>query len=160
MAEFICNTSPLQYLHQLDLLHLLPALMQRIIVPTAVAQEIEAGQKSGIDLPDLSALDWIQIKQPQAANIANLVTDLGAGETEVLVLAFEFANPIVILDDALARRTAERLNLKIIGTLGILINAKNNNLIGNIKPILDRLNVLRFRLSAQTRRAVLELAGE
>ena len=160
MPEFICNASPLQYLHQLGLLHLLSELMKKIIVPAAVAREIEAGLASGVDLPDLNALEWIEIRQPQAAKISNLVTDLGAGETEVLILAFESEDAVVILDDALARQAAERLNLKFIGTLGILLNAKNKGLIDKIEPILDDLDSLRFRLSAKTRQAVLELAGE
>ena len=31
MSEVVCNTSPLQYLHQLGLLHLLPALAPKVI---------------------------------------------------------------------------------------------------------------------------------
>ena len=48
----ICNTSPLQYLHQLRLPDLLPSLYSRILVPTAVVGEIDARRALGHDLPD------------------------------------------------------------------------------------------------------------
>ena len=43
MPEYICNTSPLQYLHQLGRIEILPALTGRIIVPVPVIAEMEAG---------------------------------------------------------------------------------------------------------------------
>jgi hypothetical protein len=52
LPEVICNTSPLQYLHQLELLHILPALAGRVTVPPAVLDEISAGQALGVNLPD------------------------------------------------------------------------------------------------------------
>lgn len=42
MREVFCNTSPLQYLHQLGLLPVLRTLAERIVVPPAVVQELEA----------------------------------------------------------------------------------------------------------------------
>lgn len=160
MAEIICDTSPLQYLHQLGLLSLLPALARKIIVPSAVFAEIEIGRENAIDLPDLLSFDWIDIRQAKSIAILPPLIDLGAGETEVLALAVESPDAILILDDLLARKAAESLGIKIIGTLGILLEAKRNNLISEIEPILNELEKLRFRLSHQTREAVLRLAGE
>ena len=107
MAEIICNTSPLQYLHQLGLLNLLPALVEKIIVPTAVLAEIEIGRESSVDLPDLSTLDWIEIRQAKGSSVLSLAIGLGIGETEVLALALESKDAIVILDDLSARQAAE-----------------------------------------------------
>lgn len=59
MPEVVCNTSPLQYLHQTGLLRLLPALYGRVLVPEAVANEIRVGLKAGVNLPDLAELDWL-----------------------------------------------------------------------------------------------------
>ena len=89
-----------------------------------------------------------------------LVTDLGPGETQVLALALESPDAIVILDDGLARQVAETIGIKLTGTLGILLDAKRAGLITEVAPLLDQLQALRFRLSAQTRAAVLKLAGE
>ena len=89
-----------------------------------------------------------------------LVTDLGPGETEVLMLALEATAAIMILDDALAQQVAERLNLKLTGTLGLLLDAKRAGLIPAIAPVVDQLQALRFRLAEYTRLAILKLAGE
>jgi len=66
----------------------------------------------------------------------------------------------VILDDALARQYARMLNLKLTGTLGVLLKAKEAGLLPALAPVLERLQHLRFRIDPQTRQAVLRLAGE
>lgn len=159
MLEVICNTSPLQYLHQAGILHLLPSLTGKIIIPPAVAAELTAGKKAGIDLPDITSLAWLELRLPMSAAALPLVTDLGPGESQVLALALEIPGSIVIVDDLLARRVAETLQISLTGTLGVLLAAKRTGLISTIAPILDILEVLRFRVSPATRTAVLKLAG-
>ena len=160
MPEIICNTSPLQYLHQLNLLHILPALASKVIVPPAVVDELATGRAVGMSLPDPTDLEWVEIRRPLSASALPLVTDLGSGETEVLMLALESPDAVVILDDALARRVAETLNLKLTGTLGLLLDAKRAGQVTAVRPIIDQLQVLHFRLTEHTRAAVLKLAGE
>lgn len=76
------------------------------------------------------------------------------------MLALESPGSVAILDDALARRVAEVLEISFTGTLGVLLDAKKAGLIQELRPLLDRLQALRFRLSSQTRTAVLRRAGE
>ena len=160
MPEVICNTSPLQYLHQLGLLHILPALAGQVVVPFAVEEELAIGRAAGVSLPDLKTLSWVSLQRPRSQTALPLVHDLGPGETEVLMLALEAPEPIVILDDALARRSAEILRLPLTGTVGLLLDAKQAGLIEKVAPCLNQLQALRFRLSPRTREAVLRLAGE
>jgi len=89
-----------------------------------------------------------------------LATDLGSGETAVLALALEITDAVVILDDAMARRHAQVLGLRLTGTLGVLLDAKREGLVTDVAPLLDDLQSLGFRLSGTTRDAVLRLAGE
>jgi len=160
LSEVICNTSPIQYLHQLELLHILHALAGQVIVPPAVVDELAEGRVLGVNLPDLTALGWVTIRRPVSEPAVPLVTDLGAGETEVLMLALESREAIVVLDDALARRMAETCGLRLTGTLGLLLDAKRAGLIPAVGPLLDQLEALRFRVALHTRAAVLKLAGE
>lgn len=160
MPEVISNTSPLQYLHQLGLLHLLPALAGQVIIPPAVVNELAMGKSVGIDVPEVKQLVWVSLRQPVSVTALSLVTDLGPGETQVLALALEMPGAVVILDDFLARRTAETLHIPLTGAWGILLSAKRAGLITEIAPILDQLHDLRFRVSPATRLAVLKLAGE
>jgi len=160
LPEVICNTSPLQYLHQIGQLGLLPALVGHVVVPPAVVEELAAGRAHGLDLPDPHDLPWITVRAPISVPALPLITDLGPGETQVLMLALESPGAIVILDDALARRVAEMRGIPLIGTLGLLLDAKRAGLLSAVRPSLDLLQALHFRLATHTREAVLTLAGE
>jgi predicted nucleic acid-binding protein len=109
-----------------------------------------------VDLPDLSRLDWIAVWSPLSSAASPLITDLGPGETQVLMLALESLDAIVALDDALARQLAEAST----GTLGLLLDAKRAGWVSAIAPLLDHLQALRFLVAPHTRVAVLKLARE
>jgi len=159
LSEVICNTSPLQYLHQLGLLRLLPAIARRVTVPTAVVAELEIGRAAGLDLPDPATLDWVDIRSP--AKLAGLLPiELGPGEAEVLALARESADAELLLDDLAARHAAEKLGFRVRGTLGVLLDAKRAGFIPTVAPVLDQLQALGFRLHAKTRAEILQRAGE
>jgi predicted nucleic acid-binding protein len=160
LREFICNTSPFQYLHQLSALEILKGLTGGVVVPPSVQTELDEGRRAGHDLPDLAKLDWVRLRRPQSTPVLPLAADLGPGESAVLALALESQDACVILDDGLARRAASLLGIPFTGTLGLLIDGKRKGLIPAVAPLLDRLDVLRFRVSASTRAAVLQLAGE
>lgn len=160
MPDIVCDTSSIQYLHQIELLHLLPALAGRIFIPPAVLHELEEGRSCGIDLPDVKALAWLTVRSPTAAQLTPFKQELGPGETEVLMLAIEMRGVVAVLDDGLARKEADRRGIPVIGTLGLLVNAKRVGLVAIVKEQIDRLQFHRFRLSPLTRAAVLKLAGE
>lgn len=160
MPDVICDTSPVQYLYQLGLLHILPALAERVIVPPAVVAELEIGRALGVSLPDLATLNWVLVRRPTSEPALALINDLGPGETQVLMLALESRKAVAVLDDALARHVAETLELLYTGTLGLLIDAKRAGLVEAVAPLLDQLQALRFRLAPHTQAAVLKLAGE
>ena len=160
MSDIICNTSPLQYLYQIGRLDLLPRLVHRIVVPHAVAAELAEGRRLGLSLPVPEALPWIELRRPRSEAVLRLATDLGSGETAVLALALEITDAVVILDDAMARRHAQVLGLRLTGTLGVLLDAKRGGLVTDVAPLLDDLQSLGFRLSGTTRDAVLRLARE
>ncbi len=160
MAEVVCNNSPLQYRHQLGLLHILPLLAGRIVVPPAVVAETEEGQRRGVNLPHLAEHDWLKVRKPSCIDALHLVFDLGPGETQVLALALELPGAVVVSDDALARRVAESLKFPLTGTLGLLLDAERAGIITAVTPLIDHLKTLGCRLAPQTSEAVLKLAGE
>lgn len=160
MSDLICDTSPIQYLYQLELLQILPALGGEIFLPPAVVEELAVGRSLGVSLPDTEMLDWLTIRHPVSEIASPLVSHLGPGETEVLMLALEMPQSIAVLDDGLARQIAETLDLHFTGTLGLLLDAKKAGLVTEIRPLLDRLNALQFRLAAHTYEVVLRLADE
>ncbi|MBI3734332.1 MAG: DUF3368 domain-containing protein [Chloroflexi bacterium] len=156
----ISNTSPLFYLHRINALHLLPALYEQIIIPTAVVAELQAGAAQGEDVPDLSAYDWINQRHAAIPDDLKLIADLGRGEAEVIALAFQFPDTPVILDDRFARRIAARYALKLTGTIGVLLKAKSAGLIPLVSPLLDEMQRAGFHLSEVVKHSALQLSGE
>jgi len=150
----------MQYLHQIGQLRILQALVGSIIVPPSVQAELDIGIAKGLDLPKLENLSWVRIQVPISAKAEPLITDLGPGESQVLMLALEMPGSIALLDDALARRIATAKGIPIKGTLGLLLDAKRAGHLESVELSIDRLQELGFRLAKQTREAVLKLAGE
>ena len=64
MPEVICDTSPLQYLHQIRQLDILERLAGRVIVPPAVVDELAAGRTAGFDVPSVSEFGWVTVRRP------------------------------------------------------------------------------------------------
>jgi len=76
------------------------------------------------------------------------------------MLALEMPGSVAPLDDALARRVAIAKGIPIKGTLGLHLEAKRAGYLTSVRPSLDKLQELGFRLAHQTQDAVLKLAGE
>ena len=156
----ISNTSPIFYLHRLRLLGLLQELYQKIIVPRAVVAELEAGRRQGEDVPEIDSYEWIETRTVQSPQILGLSTDFGSGETEVLALALEESDSLVIIDEKLARKIARLRGLRVTGTAGVLLKAKQECHIRAVKPFLDRLQDMHFHLSDNVRTLILSKAEE
>ena len=156
----ISNTSPIFYLHRLRLLDLLQKLYQEIMVPKAVVAELEAGRRQGEDVPELDNYEWIKIRAIRSPQILGLSTDFGPGETEVLALALEESDSLVIIDEKLARKIARLRGLRVTGTAGVLLKAKQEGHILAVKPFLDRLQEIHFHLSDNVRTLILSIAEE
>jgi predicted nucleic acid-binding protein len=149
----------LSYLYKLGRLELLRTLYGRILVPTAVATELGVGHRLGKDLPDVGALEWLELRAPQADGLKE-IDGLGAGETEAIAVARALPEGLLLLDDAAARRVAGGLGLRVTGTVGVLILAKERGLIERVAPELDRLSTFGFRLAPAARQFALRRAGE
>jgi len=121
------------------------------LIPPAVAREFGAGL-----LPA-----WMEVRplqQPIGARI--LQPALGAGESEAIALALEVKADLILLDDKAARRLALTLGLPLLGTLGLLLKAKDLGLIKEIRPKLIALRSLPFHIGPRLFEAVLRDAGE
>ncbi|NEP76535.1 DUF3368 domain-containing protein [Okeania sp. SIO2G5] len=156
----ISNTSPLLYLHQVGQLNLLPQLYGTVITSDAVNQELTVGKAAGVDVPDLSRLDWLQVQAISSPSTIPNVIDLGRGEAEVIALGLNNANSLLILDDQLGRRIAKLYQLRCTGTLGILIKAKQSGYVKAIAPIIAQLQSKGMWLTETVIQSALKLAEE
>lgn len=149
MTAAVTNSTCLIGLERIQRLDILPLIFDPITVPPAVQTEV------GISTP------WLAVQAPQNRGIVqSLKTQIDAGEAEAIALAMELGDVFLILDDLSARRIARQLELKVIGTVGLLLRAKQQDVISEIKPILDALTTANFRISDALIRKALQLAGE
>lgn len=86
--------------------------------------------------------------------------DLGPGELAAMSLAWENPSRIVLLDDALARREAQKAGLTVWGTLRILLESKRLGTIPEIKPAVRDLRASGMWISDAIESRILDLAGE
>lgn len=160
MSEAISNTSPLLYLYRIEALNWLPQLFNEVWIPSAVVLELKAGQEKGYDVPSPRDYPWLQVVEPVSTPADWQALDLGSGELAAMSLAAEHSTKFVLLDDNLARRTAQAHGLQVWGTLKILLEAKSQGLTESITPFVHRLGDAGMWLSADILQRVLALAGE
>ena len=66
------------------------------------------------------------------------------GESEAIALAEELHADLVIMDESAGRRVLAGRGIAFIGTVGVLMQAKQQGLIPTLKPELDRLAPVGF----------------
>ena len=161
MSIVVSDTSPIRALAHLARLELLDLLFGEVLIPPAVVAELE---KAGSRFPPLrvAQFGFLRIQTPQnRATVEELLATLGPGEAEALALAEEVGADAVLIDESAGRKVAQQRGLRPLGVLGILIRARQRNLIGSLAPLLDRLQIeLGFYLSASLKNAVLREVGE
>lgn len=159
MPKIVSNTTPIISLLKLNRLDLFQKLYTRIYIPYAVYEEIEAGKTKGY-YKDLSKIDWISITKIQDKHAIKFFLDLDAGEAEAIVLATEIKADLIILDEKLGRFHAKHADLKITGTIGVLVKAKSEGLIKELKPLLNELTDKDVWISEKLKSEILKRVNE
>jgi predicted nucleic acid-binding protein len=146
----ISDTSCLIALERIGRIDLLQETFTTIYTTQTVAEEFEEL------LPE-----WILIKEIKNVSMADkLKLILDAGEASAISLALETENSVLIIDEKKGRKVARELNVTIIGTLKVLLIAKNKGVIRSVKEITDDLQKHSFRFNKTIVEEVLKLAGE
>lgn len=160
MRKVIVNSTPLIILCGIGKLNILKEVYEEIIIPSAVYTEVTAKADSAcIQLQ--SAGDWIRVEQIKDHSEKKMYkAKLHDGEVEVMILAQERKADLVILDDNAAKKTAKYLGLSVTGTLGVLVKAKRQGIIKEVRPFLAEMRQKGFYVSNAVEQMVLEQAGE
>jgi hypothetical protein len=156
----ISNTSPLLYLYRIGAVNLLPKMFEEVWTAEAVINELSAGRSKGYDVPNPADYSWLNIVNPKSMPSEWLALDLGAGELGAMALALENPTRIILLDDLLARRTAQAAGLQVWGTLKVLLEVKSQGLIDKVEPYVTKLGESGMWISAKIKQRILVLAGE
>ena len=132
---------------------------QLFYIPQEVFNEIEAGKHKKYYL-NLLTFEWIKIEQIQDRKSIAYFLDLDKGEAEAIVLATESEADLILLDESLGRFHAKHAGLRVTGTIGILVKAKKQGLISELKPLILELKDKGVWLSESLIERILELANK
>lgn len=157
----VVNASPLIYLSKIDRLPLLQLVASRVLVPQAVMAEIAAkGQNNVTHLTVLQQASWlipqVQIDVPAPV----LAWDLGAGESAVIATALSRTACPAIIDDGLGRKCAQTLGVELLGTLGLVLIAKQRGVVDSARALLADLRANGMYLSPAVVERAVALVGE
>ena len=158
----VSNTSPISNLAMVGQLTILQEIYTRIIIPTAVYNELTDEGAGDVVATAVQSSTWIET-QPVAnlTLVTSLQSKVNEGEAEAIALAIELDADELLIDERLGRREATRLGVPITGVLGVLLIAKQRGLITAVKPVLDELIAQAvFRVSSQLYSDILQAAGE
>ncbi len=150
MPKIISDASCLIALDNIRLISILKELYEKIYITQEVYSEF--GQ---------SIEDWIEIKPVENKNYVLLLNQLvDLGEASTIALSLELTDNLMILDDKKARSLANNLNLKFTGLLGVILKAKQQEIIPSVLEVLNKLKSVNFRISDAIENEVLRLADE
>lgn len=155
----VSDTSVITNLIQLGQLPLLKELFENIIIPQKIFDELARIPRQ-IEVINENA--WIEVRQiSDETHFKKLTSTLDPGEAEAIVLAIELKADALLIDEKKGRRIAQEYGITITGLLGVLIEAKAENLIKEVKPILDRLIFeMGFRINPKLYQNILEKVDE
>lgn len=111
-------------------------------------------------MPDVRQLQWAEIIACRDVLLEAVGSEIGPGELAVLSLASRRPRCTAILDDRQARQAASRAGIAVIGTLGVMLRAKEAGLVGQLEPFVDALSAAGMWMSPQIRGRILALADE
>ena len=154
----VADTSALIAVATYKGLNWLDTLFTEIQVPQAVY--IEATQ---LGKPQANTLEKYlkgKIINVDASHLIVTTPRLGRGELEAMALYKQQHADRLLIDDLQARKTASYNGINVIGSIGVLLLAKNNGLVSKVKPHLDALQQSELHISQGLINEALKMAGE
>ncbi|HVS92936.1 MAG TPA: DUF3368 domain-containing protein [Mucilaginibacter sp.] len=146
----ISDTSCLIALSRIGHLDILRLTFGIIYITQIVANEFQE------TLPDWMIIE--EIKNIDRFGQLKLILD--PGEASAIILAQETKDAVLIIDEKKGKKIATNLNIAIIGTLKVLLIAKDKGVISSVKMIISDLQANYFRFNKTIVEEVLRLAGE
>ena len=139
----------------LDFLH---PLFGQIYVPQAVYDEvITAGKPQANVLRDFLANMVVPVDM---TTLILTTGSLGRGELEAMGLYKQSQAKFLVIDDRRARLVAEANHIRCVGSLWVLLQAKQQGLIPEIAPFIARLRQAPLYFSNQLLDTILDYAHE
>lgn len=157
----VSNTTPLSELAKIDCLDGLQILFPKILIPPSVYIELTTGNHpAAIAIPAATWIETQEVSQPKRVEQLLQTPGLDRGECAAIALAEELNADRLLMDERAGRKLAEKLGLPVIGTIGILLLAKEQQILSEIAPLLDCLIAQGKWISPTFYQQVLQMADE
>jgi len=145
----VSDTSVISALLSIDKLELLTQIYGKVIIPQVVWDELERLREFGYDLSPLENTQWLEIINPKDKKLETRLNEvLDKGESAAIALSKEVNPDFLAIDEKKGREIAQSMGIPIIGVIGILIVAKRQAIVKEVKPLLDSLiSEAGFRIS-------------
>ena len=159
--KLVINTVPLlAIIAGVGDLSLLNLLYKRVLVPLEVCQEIEAGGASGFRVREFRESRFIEKRSNSLAVTPFLRNVLDLGETSVIQLALDENIHTVCIDETMGRRIARLNGLKLTGSIGVLIRARQDGFDFSMREAINRMQSRGIYLSRKVIDFALEQVNE
>ncbi len=130
MRIVVADTSPIRYLALIGEIGILPALFEKVVIPTAVRDElVHEGAPEAIRTWMQTPPPWLELRATTARPFDGELENLDEGERAALVLAASPNADLILLDDREAVRVARRKGFLVMGTLRVLQIAAKRGLL-------------------------------
>ena len=150
----VSDTSPINYLLLIGQIDLLPRLFQQVIIPDVVRDEmLDPGAPPMLQRWIANPPAWLRVQSVSETD--KTLDALDPGEQAAITLAQALSADILIIDERLGRQMADKLEIPIIGTLGILDASASQGLV-DLADALAQLQRTNFRVSRRVIRALLD----
>jgi predicted nucleic acid-binding protein len=151
----IGDSSALVALAVVNQLELLEKLYDRLYIPQAVFDEV-----TQIGKPQSDKLRQFLQSKVKRVNLTLTQLGLGLGELEAITLYKELDADVLLIDDNRAKKYASLNGVTVIGSLGVLVKAKEKGHIEKVKTLLEELQKSEVYISHKLIEKVLEICGE
>ncbi len=158
-SSWVLNASPLIVLGKSKLLEKIGPLAETWLIPEGVINEISIKSPIQTILSQLTAEAEVITKSVNEINPIVGDWNLGLGESEVLTLAMTEGSGVVV-DDLQARKCAKVLEIPLIGSLGLVLMARKQGLIEEVRPAFDLLAAAGLYIDSKLIENILESIKE
>ncbi|ABP66253.1 nucleic acid-binding protein contains PIN domain-like protein [Caldicellulosiruptor saccharolyticus DSM 8903] len=159
----VSNTTPIIALAKINKLEILEYLFGRIYISEGVYKELISNKKFIFEIEQITKSSFIitkEVKNRLAVELVQKMHGLNIGESESIILFKELGGDLLIMDEKKGRKVASSLDIKLTGTLGILLKAKQEGIIIELKPLLEKLIESNIRISHKLYKEILKSANE
>jgi predicted nucleic acid-binding protein len=125
-----------------DRLPLLRARYERVVIPGAVHEELQALARPGgrQRLGEALREGWIVVEDvPSPEEVATFLNSLDLGQAKALALALQSSADILLMDERKGRVLATQRGQHVNGVLGLLVWAKEHGNIQSVSAEMARL---------------------